>query len=114
MIRRAHHSRRDTTEAERLLWDALRHDQLGWSFRRQHPIPPYIVDFACVEGCLIIEADGGQHGRDGDHERRDRILRRDGWRILRFWNNDIFENRAGVLQIIAEALGPIPEKEPPP
>jgi primosomal protein N' (replication factor Y) len=114
MIGRARRLRRYTTEAERLLWDALRKDQLGWRFRRQHPIPPYVVDFACVEARLVIEADGGQHGRPGDHNVRDNALRRGGWRILRFWNNDILENRAGVLESIAVTLGPYMATEPPP
>ena len=60
MTGRARRLRRRTTDAERFLWDALRKDQLGWRFRRQHPIPPYVVDFACVEARLVIEADGGQ------------------------------------------------------
>lgn len=104
IIERARGLRRDTTQAEQLLWDGLRNDRLGVRFRRQHPIPPYIVDFACVEAKLIVEADGGQHSRDGDHEIRDNQLRQSGWHILRFWNNDIFENREGVLQMIADAL----------
>jgi very-short-patch-repair endonuclease len=116
-IGRARRLRRDTTEAERLLWAGLRNDQLGWRFRRQHPIPPYIVDFACVEARLVVEADGGQNGRVGDHDTRDEMLRRSGWRVLRFWNNDILENRAGVQQTIAAALGPrlteSPHPDPP-
>jgi very-short-patch-repair endonuclease len=112
MIGRARRLRRNTTEPERLLWDALRKDQLGWRFRRQHPLPPYVVDFACVETRLVIEADGGQYGRPGDHI-RDNALRRDGWRALRFWN-DIIENRAGVLESIAAKLGPYIATEPPP
>jgi primosomal protein N' (replication factor Y) len=96
-----------------MLWAELRHDQLGWRFRRQHPIPPYIVDFACVEARLVIEADGGQHGFAGDHV-RDQTLRLNGWRVLRFWNNDIVENRVGVLQIIAATLGSRSEKSPRP
>src|SRR5712675_1423387 len=116
IIGRARRLRREMTEAERMLWAELRHDQLGWRFRRQHPIPPYIVDFACIEARLIIEADGGQHERVGEHEARDRALRLNGWRVLRFWNNDndIVENRAGVLQSIAAALGPHPEIRPHP
>jgi primosomal protein N' (replication factor Y) len=114
MIGRARRLRRNTTHAERLLLDALRKDQLGWRFRRQHPIPPYVVDFACVEARLVIEADGGQHGRPGDHNVRDNELRRGGWRILRFWNNDILDNRAGVLESSADALGPYVATEPPP
>jgi len=114
VIGRARRLRRDTTEPERMLCAELRHDQLGWRFRRQHPIPPYIVDFACIEARLIIEADGGQHERVGEHEARDQALRLNGRRVLRFWNNDIVENRAGVRQSIAAALGPHPEISPRP
>ena len=114
MIGRARRLRRNTTEAERLLWGELRNDQLGWRFRREHPILPYTVDFACVEARLVVEADGGQHERTGDHEMRDRALRQNGWRILRFWNNDIVENRAGILQIIAATLASRPAMGPHP
>ncbi|MGC1887050.1 MAG: DUF559 domain-containing protein, partial [Stellaceae bacterium] len=110
--------RRNMTDAERVLWKGIRKCALGWRFRRQFPIPPYIVDFACVEGCLIVEADGGQHGRPGDHELRDSELQRQGWRVLRFWNNEILANRQGVLRTIAETLGPArmrsPHPNPPP
>ena len=106
------------TEAERVLWRELRKYSLGWRFRRQFPIPPYIVDFACVEARLIVEADGGQHGLPGDHDVSDRELQRQGWRVLRFWNNDIVANRQGVLGTIADALGPPrggnPHPNPPP
>jgi very-short-patch-repair endonuclease len=57
------------TDAERALWQGLRHGQLGRHFRRQHPIPPYIADFACVEAKIIVEADGGQHADSSDRER---------------------------------------------
>src|SRR5215469_16249389 len=75
--------RGNMTEAERVLWRELRKYSLGWRFRRQFPIPPYIVDFACVEARLIVEADGGQHGLPGDHDVSDRELQRQGWRVLR-------------------------------
>jgi primosomal protein N' (replication factor Y) len=75
-------------------------------FCRQHPIPPYIVDFVCLEAKLIVEADGGQHAFANEHVWRDDELRRLGWRVFRFWNNDILQNRAGVLQTIAAALDP--------
>jgi len=101
------------TEVERVLWYGLRRSQLGWRFRRQHPIPPYVVDFACLEARLVVDADGGQHALPDEHELRDEELRRKGWRVLRFWNNDILGNRAGVLQTIAAALG-LPPQAPTP
>ncbi|TMJ61204.1 MAG: endonuclease domain-containing protein, partial [Alphaproteobacteria bacterium] len=104
----ARNLRRNMTDAERVLWRELRRNGLGWRFRRQFPIPPYIVDFACLEARLVIEADGGQHNRPGEHDPRDADLRAQGWRVLRFWNNEILENRGGVLERIAEALGPWP------
>jgi primosomal protein N' (replication factor Y) len=113
IIGRARRLPREMTEAERMLWAELRDDQLGWRFRRPHPIPPYIVDFACVEARLVIEADGGQHGPAGD-QIRDQVLCLNGWRVLRFWNNDIIENRAGILQSIAATLGPYSESSPHP
>ena len=116
--KRARQLRSNLTDAERALWRDLRNRQLGWRFRRQFPIPPYVVDFACIEARLIVEADGGQHARPGDHDPRDGELGRQGWRVLRFWNNDILSNRVGVLQTIAEALGPPregnPHPDPPP
>src|SRR5438067_13503237 len=106
--------RRTMTDAEQMLWRELRRKSLGWRFRRQFPIPPYIVDFACVEARLIIEADGGQHALPGDHDLRDKELRRQGWRVLRFWNNAILANRPGVLSTIADMLGPPRELTPHP
>src|SRR5689334_7034787 len=94
--RRARSLRSNMTDTERALWRGLRDRQLGWRFRRQFPIPPYVVDFACIEARLIVECDGGQHARPGDHDLRDGELRRQGWRILRFWNNDVLVNRAVV------------------
>jgi len=118
MTPRARQLRRDMTAAERLLWDQLRYRRLGWRFRRQHSIPPYVVDFACVEAKLIVEADGGQHDPLGDDEKRDDRLHRMGWRILRFWNNEIFDNLEGVLEAIVNALNSTrrvsPHPDPPP
>lgn len=105
---RAQKLRRNMTDADQRLWYRLRAGQLGWRFRRQHPIPPYYADCACIEARLVVEADGGQHNRPGNHAARDAFLRRRGWRVLRFWNNDIFENSEGVLMAIIEALGPHP------
>ena len=102
------------TDVEQALWRELRKYRLGWRYRRQFPIPPYIVDFACVEARLIVEADGGQHARPDDHKQRDRELQRRGWRVLRFWNNEILANRRGVLRTIVEMLGPPRERNPHP
>jgi very-short-patch-repair endonuclease len=110
LTKRSQFLRRNMTEAERVLWRELRHDRLGSRFRRQHPIPPYIVDFACPEAKLVIEADGGQHADSGDQQ-RDAYLRQQGWKILRFWNNELLQNRIRVLQTIAAVLA---GDDPPP
>ena len=73
-------------------------------FRRQHVIDPYIVDFACLERSLIIEADGGQHADNLSDRQRDTYLARLGFRVLRFWNNDVLENASGVFEMIYAAL----------
>jgi primosomal protein N' (replication factor Y) len=101
--KRGQYLRHNMTAAELALWREIRHERLGRRFRRQHPIAPYIADFACVEAKLIVEADGGQHADHRDRARDD-YLQRQGWRILRFWNNDVLSNRAGVLQTIVAAL----------
>lgn len=67
-------------------------------------MPPYFVDFACIEAKLIVEADGNQHATPGDHDCRDAFLRSKGRRILRFWNNDILQNTNGVFRVIIETL----------
>ena len=97
--------RANPTPAEQRLWDMLRDRRMpAAKFRRQHVIPPYIVDFACLERSLIIEADGGQHADNKSDRKRDACLRRRGFRILRFWNNDVIENAGGVFEAIAAAL----------
>jgi very-short-patch-repair endonuclease len=89
--------------AEHRLWQALRSDALGVAFRRQHPVAPYVVDFACVSARLIVEVDGGQHGGEADAA-RDAALRAAGWRVLRFWNDDVLTNLEGVVHRIAEVV----------
>ena len=95
--------RHEQTDAERMVWRALRAAALGVTFRRQHPIGAAIVDFACVEARLVIEIDGGQHGGAADAE-RDEALRAAGWRVLRYWNSEVMENLDGVLAEITRAL----------
>jgi very-short-patch-repair endonuclease len=100
----AKHSRSHPTDAEHRLWQLLRAKRLsGWKFRRQPPIGPYRPDFVCHSAKLIVEADGGQHGPGFDGA-RDEWLSSEGFRILRFWNNDIFNNEEGVLTTILSAL----------
>ena len=107
--------RRNRTDAEGLLWHYLRHNQLdGHRFRRQHPIGPYIIDFACLARKVLIELDGSQHAeRQDDDKKRDAFLRAQGYRVLRFWNNDVFENCFGVLERIYEAVTEHPPPAPP-
>jgi very-short-patch-repair endonuclease len=92
--------RKAPTEAERKLWWHLRHRLAlnGSHFRRQVQIGPYIADFACHELKLVIEIDGGQHGAQTEKdEMRTRRLESEGYRVLRFWNNDVLANIDGVL-----------------
>jgi very-short-patch-repair endonuclease len=103
--KRARRLRTEQTEVERRLWLELRDRRLlGCKFRRQVPLGPYIVDFVCKERGLVIELDGGQHADDPDDERRTADLEEAGWRVLRFWNNEVSENLEGMLERIAEAL----------
>jgi len=98
--------RRDQTDAERLLWTRLRDRQLnGYKFRRQRPIERYVVDFVCIERRLVVELDGGQHAEQmrKDDLRTAEIVRR-GFRVIRFWNNDVIANIEGVLEAIAVKL----------
>ena len=106
--------RRVPTDAERKLWNLLRRRQIGgWYFRRQHPIPPYIADFACIEAKLVVEVDGGQHAESSYDAARDRRMKAAGWTVLRFWNTDVLSNLDGVARMIWEALGPLPDPPPP-
>jgi very-short-patch-repair endonuclease len=91
------------TIAERRLWSRLRRHGTGWHFRRQHPVPPFVLDFACPTLAIAIEADGGQHNEPGEHDRRDEFLARKGWLMLRFWNNEILANTDGVIPAIQDA-----------
>ncbi|MCC8539607.1 endonuclease domain-containing protein [Xanthomonas axonopodis pv. poinsettiicola] len=98
--------RRDMTDAERALWRRLRGNQLkGFKFRRQHPIPPYIADFCCIEAKLIVELDGSQHQASFD-QARTRWLQSKGWIVLRFWNNDVLLSLDAVVEAISTIVAP--------
>ena len=106
---RAAWMRKHPTEAERRLWSLLRNRRLAaFRFRRQEVIAPYIVDFVCYAERLIIEADGSQHAGSEADDRRDAYLRRQGFRVLRFWNNHILGESEVVAQTVATALAPHP------
>lgn len=101
---RARSLRSNMTDAELHLWTRLRAHRLDdLSFRRQVPIGSYVVDFVCLSERLVIEVDGGQHGAARD-EARDAWLKKQGFAILRFWNNDVLSNAEGVLEKILESV----------
>jgi len=100
--------RRNQTDAERILWNQLRNLQLdGVKFRRQHPIGNYIVDFVSLDRKLIIELDGGQHNEEQVKEKdaqRTKWFESEGYKVFRFWDNDVLSNTEGVILLIQEAL----------
>jgi very-short-patch-repair endonuclease len=103
------------TDAERRLWQILRaHRFAGHKFRRQVPLDFYIADFVCFAARLIIEVDGGQHAGSTSDERRDTYLQQHGFRVLRIWNSDLFENEEGVGELILSALRSPPLPNPSP
>jgi very-short-patch-repair endonuclease len=97
--------RRDSTKHERILWNALRASLPHAKFRRQVPLGPYVADFCCHSARLIIELDGGQHAEAVDYDgARTRFLVAEGYRVIRFWNNDITEAFDGVILAIDAAV----------
>jgi very-short-patch-repair endonuclease len=98
--------RREQTPAENLLWQQLRAKRLsGAKFRRQHPIGNHIVDFCCLKHRLVIEVDGGQHAdEEGKDAARTARLEAHGFKVIRFWTDDVLRNLEGVTTSIAEAL----------
>jgi len=114
---RAKELRKNSTDAERLLWKHLKAKQLlGLKFRRQEQIGQYIADFVCYEAAVIVEADGGQHlERASSDEKRSHWLSAQGFKVVRFWNNDVLTNIAGVLEVIqAACLDRLPSPQPSP
>lgn len=98
--------RKRSTETESYLWRYLRDRRLdAFKFRRQQPIGSYIVDFVNIERKVVVELDGGQHATDVAYDkRRDAWLESEGYRVLRFWDNEVFNNIEGVLETIRHAL----------
>jgi very-short-patch-repair endonuclease len=113
---RARAMRLAPTDAERKLWWHLRHrlPLPSSHFRRQVRLGSYIVDFACHHFKLIVEVDGGQHAEDRRRDAlRTRFLEREGYRVLRFWNNEVLKNIDGVLELIQSAILATPTPTPP-
>jgi len=111
--------RHEPTDAERVPWQHLRQLTMNGShFRRQATIGPYFADFACHHARLVIEVDGGQHDENpaaAADARRTADLKARGYRVLRFWNNDVLGNVEGVMEMIAAVAreaGPPPQTPP--
>ena len=105
-VQRARELRRNETEVERRLWYAIRDRGIaGAKFRRQVSVGPYVADFACITHKLVIELDGGQHAENTQADAaRTRILGARGFRVLRFWNNDVIENLDGIIETIRTVI----------
>jgi very-short-patch-repair endonuclease len=110
--------RRSSTDAEQKLWLHLRAGRLnGLKFRRQHPVPPYIVDFFCEAKKLVVELDGSQHGEATD-QARTKFLESRGLKVLRYWDNEVLQQMEAVLEAVLSAAEnrtltptPLPEGE---
>ena len=110
-VLRARQLRRDSTDVEKRLWRALREKLPSAKWRRQMPIGPYFADLTCFASRLVVELDGGQHADASEYDRaRTRLIEGQGYRVLRFWNNDVTERMDGVLETIATALSPSPSR----
>ena len=117
-VSRARQLRHQLTDAEKELWQRLRDKQLfGFRFRRQAPVGNYIVDFACFNPRLVIEIDGGQHAQTAQREHdvaRTIWLESQGFRVIRFWNNDVLQNTDAVVMEVIGVLEELSSKGPPP
>jgi very-short-patch-repair endonuclease len=103
--RKAVELRRESTPAERKLWSRIRNNQLGVAFRRQHAIGNFIPDFCAIKPKLIIELDGSQHLEQEEYDKeRTAFFKAKGYRVLRFWNNDVMNDLDAVLGRIWSAL----------
>ena len=104
--------RKKSTPTERKLWSRIRDDQLGVAFRRQHAVGNYIPDFCSPKAKLIIELDGSQHLEQEEYdEERTKYLESLGYKVIRFWNNDVMNNIDGVILAIIHAMEDESSKE---
>lgn len=118
IVKQARRLRQNQTNVEKTLWGFLRDRRfLGFKFRRQHPIGKYVVDFCCLKQKVVIELDGGQHAQRRAYDSaRTNDIEKEGFRIVRFWNNQIMENPQGALENLAfllksPHLDPLPDGE---
>lgn len=114
--KRAKAMRWPMTRAETILWSRLQRNRLmGLHFRKQHPVSPYVADFACVTARLLVEVDGETHWREFERARdarRTAFLEREEWTILRVWNAEVYGNEQGVVETIGRwALNGIAERK---
>ena len=106
--------RKTMTDAERKLWQQLRGKPFdGHKFRRQHPFGDFILDFVCLEAKLVIEVDGGQHNESAQDLVRDQVLKQAGFRVMRFWNNQVLTEIEAVVEAIWLELHPSPPQPSP-
>jgi len=106
--------RRNMTDAEQALWKRLQGCQVkSRKFRRQHPFGDFILDFVCLEAKLVVEVDGGQHNGSAQDLVRDQILESTGFRVMRFWNNQVLNEIESVVEAIWWALEPHPHRTHP-
>jgi very-short-patch-repair endonuclease len=104
--------RKNSTDAEKHLWYNLRANRMGYKFKRQVPMGSFIVDFACISKRLIIELDGGQHQDNHAYDAyRTKELNKRGFKVLRFWNNEVLQHTESVMKIIFNALSPTLSRE---
>jgi very-short-patch-repair endonuclease len=103
-IKHARELRRDPTEAEKAMWRLLKEHFPQARFRQQVPLRHHIADFASHRLKVVIEIDGGQHSAESDQERT-RVIEAEGYRIIRFWNNEVLENPGGCFARLTQLLG---------
>ena len=108
--------RKRMTDAERKLWRHLRNRELGgWKFKRQYPVGSFIVDFICLEKNVVIEVDGGHHAENEELDiQRSAYLNKMGYRVVRFWNNEVLQETEAVLEAIFAILANSKQNSPSP
>jgi very-short-patch-repair endonuclease len=113
-ITKARELRRDSSKPERICWELIRaHRLAGIKFRRQHPIGPYFADFVCASRRLVIEIDGEHHAFQVEADAcRTAFIESQGWRVLRFWANEVLRNPDGIWAAIEAALNEQPSQPP--